>query len=123
MQVPERDVERLARYLRVSTDRFLADYTAESAEDGVILKRDRKSGCVFLNGHDCTVYEARPDICQRFPHLVRGQARSPAACGSSSTAPATARSSTTRSKLSRTSSASGADQSCGRGSFTGCHGR
>ena len=30
------------------------------------------SGCVFLRGNDCTVYEARPRTCEDFPHLVRG---------------------------------------------------
>jgi Fe-S-cluster containining protein len=73
VQVSERDVERLAKYLRISPDRFLAEYTVESEEEGRILRRDEKTGCVFLNGNDCIVYEARPDICQRFPHLVRGQ--------------------------------------------------
>ena len=73
--VSERDIERLARYLRIPTGRFLAEYTmdADESDEGRILKRDKKSGCVFLNGNECTVYEARPDICQRFPHLVRGQ--------------------------------------------------
>ena len=71
-QVSERDVERLARYLRISPDRFLAEYTIESEEEGRILKRDRKTGCVFLDGNDCTVYDARPETCQKFPHLVRG---------------------------------------------------
>jgi Fe-S-cluster containining protein len=68
----ERDVERLSRHLRIQPGRFLAEYTTDSAEEGRILRRDPASGCVFLNGRDCTVYEARPDICQRFPHLVRG---------------------------------------------------
>jgi Fe-S-cluster containining protein len=72
VKLSERDVERLSRHLRVQPDRFLAEYTADSEEEGRILRRDPASGCVFLNGHDCTVYEARPDICQRFPHLVRG---------------------------------------------------
>jgi Fe-S-cluster containining protein len=73
VQVSERDVERLARYLRISPDRVLADYTVESEEEGRILKRDKKSGCVFLNGTECTVYDSKPDTCSRFPHLVRGQ--------------------------------------------------
>jgi uncharacterized protein len=73
VQVSERDVERLARHLRIRVEQFLAGYTAESEEEGRILRRDRTDGCVFLNGRDCTVYEARPDTCQRFPHLVRGQ--------------------------------------------------
>lgn len=68
-----RDVDRLARYLRIPPKRFLADYTEMSDNEGRILRRDQAAGCVFLSGNDCTVYDARPDICQRFPHLVRGQ--------------------------------------------------
>jgi Fe-S-cluster containining protein len=72
VQVSERDVERLARYLRIPPERFLAEYTAESQDEGRVLKRDTTSGCVFLNGFECTVYDSKPDICSRFPHLVRG---------------------------------------------------
>ena len=32
----------------------------------------RRTGCVFLDGNECTVYDARPETCQRFPHVVRG---------------------------------------------------
>ena len=28
--------------------------------------------CEFLDGNECTVYEARPANCERFPHLLRG---------------------------------------------------
>lgn len=70
--VKERDVERLARFLRISEAQFLKDYTVESEEEGRILRRTDTEGCVFLSGNECTVYEARPDACQRFPHLVRG---------------------------------------------------
>lgn len=72
VQLSDRDTERLAKYLRIPVEKFLADYTFESQEEGRILRRDDRTGCVFLDGRDCTVYEARPDICQRFPHLVRG---------------------------------------------------
>ena len=71
-KVTERDVERLSKYLRLKPARFLADFTVESEEEGVVLKRDKKTGCVFLNGNECTVYDARPDSCQKFPHVVRG---------------------------------------------------
>ena len=27
---------------------------------------------IFLDGNDCTIYEARPDTCRDFPHLIRG---------------------------------------------------
>lgn len=68
----ERDVERLCRHLRVSRERFVADYTMQSEEEGLILRRTKQAGCVFLDGTACTIYEARPDTCQRFPHVVRG---------------------------------------------------
>ena len=71
-KVTERDVERLSKYLRLKPGRFLADFTVASEEEGVVLKRDKKTGCVFLNGNECTVYDARPDSCQKFPHVVRG---------------------------------------------------
>ncbi len=68
----ERDVERLAKHLRIPRERFLAEYTMESEEEGRILKRTEEAGCVFLDGTTCTVYDARPETCQRFPHMVRG---------------------------------------------------
>lgn len=70
--VTERDAARLARHLRLSLAQFLADYTVESQEEGRILRRSEETGCVFLEGTACTIYDARPDACQRFPHVVRG---------------------------------------------------
>jgi hypothetical protein len=70
--IQERDAERLGRFLGISRARFLETYTMESEAEGIILKRDDSSGCVFLEGNSCTVYEARPAACQDFPHLVRG---------------------------------------------------
>jgi Fe-S-cluster containining protein len=64
-------VEKLAKYLRIPVSRFLREYTEESEEEGLILKRD-ENGCVFLSGTTCTVYDARPHNCQDFPHTVRG---------------------------------------------------
>jgi hypothetical protein len=62
----------LARYLRITLAQFLAGYTMEDEEEGRILRRAAETGCVFLEGTTCTVYDARPDACQRFPHVVRG---------------------------------------------------
>src|SRR5437588_8125643 len=44
VQLSERDVERLAKYLRISADRFMAEYTTESPEEGRILRRDEATG-------------------------------------------------------------------------------
>ncbi len=71
VQLAERDVEHLARFLGISAKRFLEDYTALDADGAIILRKTEK-GCVFLDGNDCTVYEARPGNCERFPHLLRG---------------------------------------------------
>lgn len=70
-QINDRDTQRLARHLGVSVERFLADYTVESPEEGLILKRTEQ-GCVFLDGTLCSVYDARPGTCELFPHLVKG---------------------------------------------------
>ena len=67
----ERDVEKLSKYLRLPRDQFLARYTVQDAEEGLILKRN-ENGCVFLDGNLCSIYEARPSTCADYPHLVRG---------------------------------------------------
>lgn len=70
-QISERDAERLARYLGMRISDFLRDYTVESPDEGRILRRN-ENGCVFLAGNLCSVYEARPQTCELFPHLVKG---------------------------------------------------
>ena len=71
VEIVERDVEKLARFLGIDERRFLAEYTTEGETADLILKRG-KGGCVFLDGNECTVYDARPGNCERFPHLLRG---------------------------------------------------
>ncbi len=73
-QVTERDIERLAKHLRITTARFISDFTQPNTEEegGLNLKWEAGKGCVFLDGKLCSVYEARPDICQRYPHIIRG---------------------------------------------------
>ena len=73
-QVSERDIDRLARHLRITPERFIAEFTQPDDEekDARNLKFTKEAGCAFLEGNLCSVYDARPDICQRYPHLVRG---------------------------------------------------
>jgi len=74
-EVTERDIEKLARHLHTTREQFLADYTMIEEDEGRparVLKFTDGAGCVFLEGNLCTVYEARPGICQRYPHVVRG---------------------------------------------------
>ena len=70
VRLTERDVERMSREFRITIPRFLEDFTLET-EEGRILKKTQ-TGCTFLTGNLCSVYESRPDHCKRFPHVVRG---------------------------------------------------
>jgi uncharacterized protein len=71
-RISERDVEKLAKFLGMKPNQFLRTYTVMTEAEGLILKRDDHTGCVFLSGNLCTVYEARPTTCENFPHLVKG---------------------------------------------------
>ena len=52
--------------------KFLEEYTMRNKDQELILRRTEKAGCVFLQGNECTVYDARPGNCEKFPHLLRG---------------------------------------------------
>jgi uncharacterized protein len=71
VELAERDVEKLAKFLRIKERAFIGQYTMTGEDGAQILKRT-KAGCVFLDGNECTVYEARPGNCERFPHLLKG---------------------------------------------------
>ena len=74
-EITERDIEKLARHLHMAPEQFIADYTMIETDEGQmtrVLKFTEGHGCVFLEGNLCSVYDARPGICPRYPHLVRG---------------------------------------------------
>ena len=70
-EIYEKDVDKLAKHFSISRKEFLEKYTATGDEGELILRRT-KDGCVFLDGNDCTIYEVRPKTCEGFPHLLRG---------------------------------------------------
>jgi Fe-S-cluster containining protein len=69
--ITEKDVEKLAKFVGTSEPEFVEQFTALDDSGARILKRN-ESGCVFLVGNLCSVYEARPHNCVNFPHVVRG---------------------------------------------------
>jgi len=69
--ISDRDVDKLVKFLGVTRQEFIRDSTQQAESGELILKRT-PAGCVFLEGNLCTVYEARPQNCANFPHLVRG---------------------------------------------------
>jgi len=76
VKLAERDVAKLSRFLGISEREFMQKHTALDDDGAAILRRvksaDGRQACEFLLGNDCTVYEARPANCERFPHLLRG---------------------------------------------------
>ena len=73
VSVSRRDIETLARYLDMSPEQVVREYTNVDPEDRETILRQTKDGCVFLNGNLCMVYKARPRACCEFPYLVSDQ--------------------------------------------------
>ena len=71
VEITDRDVDKLAKFLGMSRAEFIRDSTQQVESGELILKRT-EAGCVFLEGNLCSVYEARPQNCANFPHVVRG---------------------------------------------------
>ncbi len=69
--VTERDTEKLAKFIGMGEAEFLERFTTVDKVGARILKHN-ENGCVFLEGNLCGVYEARPQNCANFPHVVRG---------------------------------------------------
>ena len=69
--VEEHEISRLAHYLNISPATVIAEYTDE--DEGCHVLRQTKDGCVFLKNNLCTVYDARPDQCEGFPYLSKGE--------------------------------------------------
>jgi uncharacterized protein len=76
VELTERDIAHLAKFLRLSENDFRKQYMMTGEDGDQILKRTA-AGCVFLDGNECTVYEARPADCERFPHLLKGSGSIP----------------------------------------------
>lgn len=62
------DITRLAAALDLSVDAFIASHTRLASNRRQLSLQDTEDGsCVLLEGDACSVYEARPDQCRRFP--------------------------------------------------------
>jgi Fe-S-cluster containining protein len=72
VKLAQRDIEKLAKFLRIRPADFQRNYTSESPDERLVLRRTAE-GCIFLSGNLCSVYEARPHNCENFPHLLRGE--------------------------------------------------
>lgn len=61
-----KDVKRIAAYLKIPPRTFKRKYTIEDVNGELI---GIKVPCSFLNeDHTCQIYEVRPEACRRYPH-------------------------------------------------------
>ena len=77
IEITQRDVDRLARHFGVDSGTAERRYTKVNSK-GAVLQRHRKdtifdSACAFLDQkkRQCTVYDARPGVCRKFPESSR----------------------------------------------------
>lgn len=64
-----RDIERLAKRLRIKPGEFIEKYLRVDEDKDYVL---REAPCPFLdNDSYCSVYEARPNACREYPHTDR----------------------------------------------------
>ena len=65
----DRDIERLAKFMKLKPSQFIEKYLQIDPEKDYVLKT---SPCIFLgNDNYCSVYEHRPLACREYPHTNR----------------------------------------------------
>lgn len=61
-----KDVERIARHLRLTPGEFTTRYLRIDEDNDYVLQ---KTPCTFLAADNrCTIYEVRPKACREYPH-------------------------------------------------------
>jgi Fe-S-cluster containining protein len=69
VQVTEREIAAIARYLGVEEYDFVQRYTRlRPQRDGLALIDKPNGECVFLEGRDCVIQAVKPGQCHGFPN-------------------------------------------------------
>jgi len=64
-----RDIERLAKHVKLKSGDFIDKYLRIDEDKDYVL---RQAPCPFLGSDNyCSVYEARPTACREYPHTNR----------------------------------------------------
>ncbi len=65
----EKDIKRIARYLKMKEHHFITQYLQRDDDDFMVLQT---APCTFLNiDNTCSIYEVRPKACSEYPHTNR----------------------------------------------------
>jgi hypothetical protein len=78
IEITQADIARLARHFDLDPARAEERFTKSDAKGKIRMLRHRKdkvfdSACMFLDQEkrQCTVYEARPGVCRKYPDSTR----------------------------------------------------
>lgn len=63
----EEDIDRFCKKLKLSRKEFLKKYTRQVYGRYSLLENPKTFDCVFFKEKRCTVYDARPKQCRKFP--------------------------------------------------------
>lgn len=63
----DEDIERFADHFKLTKEAFLKTYARHVKGRYSLKESPVNYDCVFLNGKRCTVYNARPKQCRKFP--------------------------------------------------------
>ncbi|WP_301400782.1 YkgJ family cysteine cluster protein [Polaribacter huanghezhanensis] len=66
----EKDVERIAKHLKMKVANFESQYLERDDDDFMVLK---SAPCTFFDENDntCFIYDVRPKACSEYPHTNR----------------------------------------------------
>jgi hypothetical protein len=65
----QKDIERLAKHLRVKPQQFIEQYLHIDEDNDYVLNA---APCPFLGADNyCSVYDSRPTACREYPHTDR----------------------------------------------------
>ncbi len=79
IMITGKDIRVMACYLHMSVPDFKKQYTEQYPGVSGISHFKKENPCAFLDENNrCKIYEARPDMCRRYP-LVKGE-RIPKEC-------------------------------------------
>ncbi|MBP6154204.1 MAG: YkgJ family cysteine cluster protein [Chitinophagales bacterium] len=67
--ITNEDINRISKYLKISTKEFILNYIKKDEDNDWILN---KTPCQFLNkDNTCAIYTVRPFACKDYPHTNR----------------------------------------------------
>ncbi|MDH3323901.1 MAG: YkgJ family cysteine cluster protein, partial [Flavobacteriaceae bacterium] len=65
----EKDIQRIAKHLKVKEHKFIDQYLERDKDDFMVLK---SAPCAFLDtDNTCFIYDVRPKACRDYPHTNR----------------------------------------------------